>query len=282
PPSNYRGRSELGERELLALILQNRISSLERVKRYAEAVGLAVDRYALAPDEQTRGFLALESINYAALLNEKREYEPAINFLLAAIERHGWAEGYSKILGILYYNTVVALIQSNQPRDALAQIDAALLSGWMNDPAAADLRNQTSERILASELSALSPSQGIELVDNLLADGLMTRNRYMDFAVMLYSRTADAEAQAGDYLAAARVIDGAIAKIGADSRLLRAGSAYRYNFAVEAHNAFAALYNDKKYEIALAHLLQSLEIAPESSILKDDLSVVRRALASND
>jgi len=69
PPSNYSGRTQLGEKDLLALILQNRISLLETQKRYGEAVGLAVDRYALARSDVTRLHLAREMANYAALLN---------------------------------------------------------------------------------------------------------------------------------------------------------------------------------------------------------------------
>ena len=279
PPSSYARRDKLGERELLALVLQNRVSYLEGQTDYGTAVALAVDRYALAPSELTHHQLAREMVNYAALLNERKQYSLAIDFLAKGNEMYGWDESFRGIFEILHFNDAIALIQADRPREAIAAIDRATVLGRISQSSAQDLRRQAAETVLSREIPSLSTEAGLELVEQLFAEGLITRARYLDFSVMLFSRLADTHAQAGHYLLAAEVIDGAIAILGADSRLAQARMAYRYNYAVEAHNAFASRYNDAEYRDALEHLLDAIEKVPESRILAEDLKTVRRAIA---
>ena len=142
PSSQHNGRVELSERELLALILQNRISILESKKRYAEAVGLAVDRYALAPGEVTREHLTLEAINYAAGLNERKEYKSAIDFLTLFVESYGWDEALRSIYGILHYNQIVVLIQEEAFSEAIDVMDRVEAPGWIEPKILDELRMQ--------------------------------------------------------------------------------------------------------------------------------------------
>ena len=282
PPSDYAGREKIGEKELLGLILQNRISVLESKKRYGEAVGLAVDRHALAPGKATRDHMIREMANYAALLNERKEYSTAVDFLDTVIEEYGTDEALEQILGILHYNNIVVLLQAEMPFDALDAISRALDSGWISQSSAVELKEQAAERIVAMDLPTLSPEEGLELVDYLLEEGLMTPERHLEFSVMFASQIADAYARKGDYLQAAMAIETAMEKIGNDGRLEQARSAYRYNYAVEAHNSFASLFNDKKYDEAADLLRNALEQVPESEILASDLKTVRKVLSANN
>lgn len=138
---------------------------------------------------------------------------------------------------------------------------------------------QVGERILSKNLPPLSPAEGLTLLDALLDEELISVERHLDFAVMLYSREAETIAAAGDFLEAASSIDSAIEVLGPDRRLLSAKEAYRYNFAVEAHNAFARLYNDGEYEAAYNLLNEAIDRIPESAILLDDLSALRKVFS---
>ena len=279
PPSEYDKRIELSERELLALILQNRVSMLESEKKYAEAVGLAVDRYALAPGELTREHLTLEVINYAALLNERGEYKEATEFLTTFVDSYGWDESLKGIYGVLHYNQIVVLIQSEAFADAIEIMAELEVPGWIDPAVLEELRLQVGERILARDLPPLTPSEGLTLLDALREEGLISTKRHLDFAVMLYSQEADGAAAMGEYLDAASSIDRAIEILGPDGRLLSARQAYRHNFAVEAHNAFASLYNDGKYDEARNLLIDAIEKVPENDILLEDLSALRQVLS---
>jgi tetratricopeptide (TPR) repeat protein len=279
PPSNYSARSELSERQLLALILQNRISLLESKKRYEDALELAVDRYAVAPGVSTKNHLYRGAINYAALLNERKEYAQAIDFLTRFVDTHGWSDSVRDIYGILHYNRVVLFIQSGAFEEAIETLSRLEVASWIEPEVVKSLRSQVAERILAKELPVLTPDEGFELLGVLRDDGLVSPERYTDYAIMLVSTEAEEFAASGDFLAAAAVIDQAIGGLGSDRRLIAARDAYRYNFAVEAHNTFAGLFNNGKYTEAKKLLAESIERVPDSDILHQDMTLLERILA---
>jgi hypothetical protein len=68
PPSNYRDRRDIGERELLALILYNRAAFLTERGAYFEAAPVAVDAYALLGDTESRQRLVTTLHNLASSL----------------------------------------------------------------------------------------------------------------------------------------------------------------------------------------------------------------------
>ena len=282
PPSAYAARSELSERELIALILQNRISMLESGKRYDKALELAADRYAMAPGDSTGNHLFRGAINYAALLNERKEYSEALEFLTGFINTYGWNDSVREIFGILHYNRVVVLIQSEAFEEAIEAMNELEAPGWIDSNILQDLRAQVAERIIAKQLPALTPEAGFKLLDALRDDGLLSSSRYTDFAVMIASNEADAFAAAGEFLQAATIIERAIEAIGADRRLESARAAYRYNFAVDAHNTFAALFNGGEYDAARRLLEEAIEKVPDSDILQKDLRLLEKRLQPTD
>jgi tetratricopeptide (TPR) repeat protein len=279
PPSNYAARSELSQRQLIALILQNRISLLESQNRYEEALELAADRYAMAPGSTTKSHLYRGAVNYAALLNERREYSGAIDFLAQFVDTYGWSDSVRDIYRVLHYNRVVLFIQSGDFEEAIDTLSTVEVASWIEPEVVRSLRSQVAERILAKELPVLTSEEGFELLGVLRDDGLVSPERYTDYAVMLTSSEAEELASAGDYLAAAAVIEQAIGRLGSDRRLITARDAYRYNFAVEAHNTFAALFNDGKYDEAEKLLEESISRVPDSDILLQDRALLKRILA---
>ncbi len=282
PPSNYAARRELSERELIALILQNRISLLETQKRYDEALELAVDRFAMAPNDLTEDHLYRGAINYAALLNERREYKDAIEFLSRFVDTYGSSESVRDIYGILHYNQVVTLIRADAFTEAIDTMNELEAPGWIKADVLRDLRSQVAERILAKELPVLTSDEGFQLLSGLRDDGLLSPERYIDFAVMLVSTEADALASAGEYLAAAAIIENAMQTFGQDRRLEKARAAYRYNFAVDAHNAFAQTFNEGRYDEAKALLEEASKKAPDSDLLRRDMMLLEKQLSGSN
>jgi tetratricopeptide (TPR) repeat protein len=91
PPSDYRRRENVDGRHLMALILWNKATLLERQGQWAQAVALAVDAYAYSPGEGSLRQLEDRLYNNAgALLNEKRWHE-ALPFLEEAMSLYGAA-----------------------------------------------------------------------------------------------------------------------------------------------------------------------------------------------
>jgi hypothetical protein len=89
PPSDYRNREAVDGRHLMALILWNRATLLERSRQWAQAVALAVDAYTYSPGEGAQRQLEDRLYNNAgALLNEKR-WREALPFLEHALGLYG-------------------------------------------------------------------------------------------------------------------------------------------------------------------------------------------------
>jgi hypothetical protein len=81
PPENYRMRSDTGEKELLSLILRNRMSALEAQRRQADALSLAADLYAFLPSEKSRLLLGERASNSASRLLDSGKPEEALVLL---------------------------------------------------------------------------------------------------------------------------------------------------------------------------------------------------------
>ncbi|MCI0481501.1 MAG: hypothetical protein L0213_07925, partial [Candidatus Dadabacteria bacterium] len=216
---------------------------------------------------------------YAALLNDKRAYEEATGFLSAFVESYGWDDSLKTIYGVLHYNQIVILIQREAFSEAIDAMEELEVPGWIDRAVVEELRAQVGERILARDLPPLTPSEGLTLLDALRDKGLVSTERHLDFAVMLYSQEADSAAVKGEYLKAASMIDAAIKALGPDKRLIAAKEVYRRNFTIEAHNAFAALFNKGEYKEAYNLINRAIGEAPESRILLEDLAAVQKALS---
>jgi tetratricopeptide (TPR) repeat protein len=84
PPSQYADRSEIGEKELLALILSNRIGELESAGRFREALVLALDYAVLAPGPAGRSLLGERLSNAAIGLSNSGKRLEALALIQAA------------------------------------------------------------------------------------------------------------------------------------------------------------------------------------------------------
>ena len=130
PPGNYRQRRDIGEKELISLIYQNRLAALQRSGRWVETVGLARDRWELAGSEASRNDFLTSIGNYAAEMNRQKRNIEALHFLddAAAVlgENHGLADSASALLG----NAVTYALRAGDTGKALAILsdeDAASL-----------------------------------------------------------------------------------------------------------------------------------------------------------
>ncbi len=89
PQENYRLRSDIGEKELVSLILRNRIADLEMKGRYFDAFVLAGELYAFLPTEKSRTILGERVSNSASSLMRSGKHEEALVFLEAVAAFYG-------------------------------------------------------------------------------------------------------------------------------------------------------------------------------------------------
>ena len=122
PPSNYGDRRDIGEKELLALILYNRVSEYSDGRYFRDAVGPAVSAYALMGNDEFRTVMTTALSNYISWMASRRDFSRAIRFIDAVKASFGGTVDLEARVREVYHNWVVSLIDG----DSLADADALL------------------------------------------------------------------------------------------------------------------------------------------------------------
>jgi tetratricopeptide (TPR) repeat protein len=120
PPSNSRDRRPISTRELLALILYNRVSEEGQAGRYREAVNPAVSAWAFAPVEDFRETRDIAFSNYATSLAMRGEFARAAAFLEAAQAAWGASPDVARLRFEVTHNWIVGAIQAGRLGEAVS------------------------------------------------------------------------------------------------------------------------------------------------------------------
>ncbi len=118
PPSNYRDRRAIGEKELLSLILYNRVSEYTDGRYFRDAVAPAVSAYSLMGNDEFRGLMTTAFSNYITWMATRQDFTRAIQFLDVVKASFGGSVGLEQRRREIYHNWVVSRIQAGAFEDA--------------------------------------------------------------------------------------------------------------------------------------------------------------------
>jgi hypothetical protein len=118
PPGNYGDRRPIGEKELLSLILYNRVSEYGDSRFFKDALQPAVSAYALIGSDEMRGVMGIAFANYVTSLGVRQDYSQAVQFMDAVKASFGGIVDLSQPRRDMYHNWVVSLIDANSILDA--------------------------------------------------------------------------------------------------------------------------------------------------------------------
>jgi len=118
PPSNYRDRRPIGERELLGLILYNRVSEYTDGRYFRDALTPAVSLYALVQNEEFKKIATLALSNYVSWLGTRQDFARAIQFMDAVKASFGGTLDLEQRRRDIYHNWVVSLFNARAFPDA--------------------------------------------------------------------------------------------------------------------------------------------------------------------
>jgi hypothetical protein len=229
PPGNYQERRSIGERELLSLILYNRVSEYGDGRFFKDALQPAVSAYALVGSDEMRQVMTIAFSNYVASLGTRQDFPQAVQFIDAVRASFGGTVDLGQPRRDVYHNWVVSLLTGRGYLDA--------------------------ENLLSQ------PGTRAALDD---AD-------WTNLSVAVVQQRAQNETGTGGYLSAAAVVTDGMEKLGRLQPLLQAYEAY-------VHNAFAQLYNARKWADAKSVIDQGLSTYADSVKLQQDLEMVRKAI----
>ncbi|MDR1839099.1 MAG: hypothetical protein LBQ93_05890 [Treponema sp.] len=296
PAHNYRDRQTIGKIELVSLILNNRISDLERQNRYADSVPLAIDRAALLVGNAlavTQEAYSSESLftdprkelmdrlhNYGAWLLRANREEDALRWADAAYSKYPDPNRWQDFIFAAVNNRIARFIRENKVADArnflesqkavltaanYTQLDIVVLD--------AELLRSANQIRTAGEgnaaLTAIAQARDSGKIDERRAAELTT------FAIQKTASVLSA-APARDWRAAIRFIEASLERFGGNREAEQALRTYRNNLAVDYHNRFAAEWNKRNYEEAERILIEGLAEIPNDRQLLVDMETVNK------
>jgi hypothetical protein len=229
PPGNYQERRTIGEKELLSLILYNRVSEYGDGRFFKDALQPAVSAYALIGNDEMRQVMTIAFSNYVNSLGMRQDFPQAAQFIEAVRASFGGIVDLGQPRRDVYHNWAVSLLTARSYQDA--------------------------ETLLAQP----GTKAALEEAD------------WANLSVATVQQHAQTEAGSAGFLSAAAVVTDGMEKLGRLPPLLQTYEAY-------VHNAFAQLYNSRKWTDAKAVVEQGLATYSESIRFQQDLELVKKAL----
>jgi hypothetical protein len=281
PPRNYRDRTAISRSELLSLILANRMTDLEQSGRFTEAVGLAVDRWTFLGEagEARRGDLVDRLANYGASLAKAGNEAAALEWARRASAVFGGHRRWDDLTLSAANNLIVKFVRRGDTAGARAELSR--YGALLNKSAYAELDRTVSDAELVSVAETASASGDASKLTALAAEfrasGALPAERVREIEVYAALKTAERAAGSAGWAAASAAIGQAIARLGSDRKLEEAARVYRGNRIAELHNAFAALFNAKRYADAREAAAAALAEFPDDRRLQADAVLADRA-----
>lgn len=233
PPSDYARRSSVGARHLLALILWNRSTLLERASRWAEALALSADAYAYLGTDEARTHLADRAHNFAAEFINGRHWDEALDFLGRVEAAYGELGDLPKLALQASVGRLADGLGAMDPDEALSRIEEAWSAGLLEVEDRSAMRTYVLSRKaagMAAERGWLYAWSMLEAESaaepqsrDLKGLSLKARDNYIAETHNLFARLYNA----GRYAEALSAIESALAVIPGENTFTRDADAAR-------------------------------------------------------
>lgn len=273
PPGNYRYRTADTDKELIGLILQNRMARLQRERNHAATVGLAVDRYTFVGNEKSFDEMNSSFKNWASELSSSGNDREAFLFLSAASRNWNLLTENATLLYQLAHNVIVPYINTGRHDEAeifLSRIEAT--PGLMTTESMAELARTVGESRLEYDIQHKDYEEAVELVREGREKGYLNESRWRELTIFLNRNHAIEVAQDDGWLTGAEFIETLPSEEQRLSGMMNLAQTFRQNWAVGIHNRFVDLAQARRFDEARRVLEEGLVVEPENRTLLRDLS----------
>lgn len=273
PPGNYNRRRTIGDRQLLGLMLQNRMADFQRAGRPEEALGPAIDRWTLEGTPEAFTTLVEGFVNYGSWLNGRREYAKGLDLVEQMSVWTGPAPETKTLVQAFVNNQINVLLDRQDFASAQTLTQTWSDRGFLSESENKRNLEVIADRQLTVVVKTLPWAQAAERVNQSASQGTLSSARRQELLTYVYGQEVQRVAANRGAMAAWSFLGSLPAEVLTWSTLAKARELYAHNAAVEAHNRFAQLWNDGKREEARQVLVAALETFPNNSQLKKDLTM---------
>ena len=133
PPGSYSDRRSIGEKELLSLILYNRVSEYMDGRSFRDALQPAVSAFALMGSDETRQVMTIAFTNYITWLSTRQEFPLAVQFTDGVKASFGGIVNIDQPRRDMYHNWIVNLLDTRLFADADALLSQPSTRAALDD-----------------------------------------------------------------------------------------------------------------------------------------------------
>lgn len=277
PPGNYRNRHKIDDKETVALIMQNRMSVLQKDNIHDKAVGLSIDRWIFADTENNLKDMNDSFRNWSAVLNNRASYTEAFYFLSDVSQKYNLLDENKDLLYDLAYNQVISLTNNNNYN--LADNFLIETKTIINDTDQNKLEKLVKRDYLEDIVRSESYNVSLPLVRDAYKTGSISKSVWQNWIIVLHQNEAlvisniEGWWEAWKFMESLPLEEKSLNSI--KSSIIRAHD----NWSFEIHNKFADLFNARKYDEAELTLLEALELDPGNKYLSKDMTALKKVIS---
>ena len=276
PQSNYRDRHEISAKELLVLILQNKIAEMQRRGNFIDTVPIAVSRNAALGTSDSFTDMINEFKNHAIQLSSRGDSKNAIIFLSEAASVYGYDPVLTDTASKLFNNQIVQHLDRNQTALAM-DFYRFFESSPIIIPA---MRQDIFTLLIQKELQLFAQNnvfgQSRSKILEYHAQNWINNTDKNNFLLFIYSKEIVRLSNNNEWINALSIARQGVEETEKDSRMVRIEENLKNNIAVVYHNRFATFFNRGDRNSAAAVLEEGLRIVPDSDVLRTAQERLRR------
>lgn len=270
PPGNYRQRRDLGEKELISLIYQNRISALQKSGHWDETIGLARDRWELAGSDAAAADFRISITNHAADMDRRKRQIEGLRFLNDAAESLGTQHELEETASALLGNVIAYHLRAGRTAEAEAILEDEELTVLVPEEFLEERRRDARAKSLEVLVKSAPFEEAAAAVERAYSDDFIDRARWEEFSLYLWSTEARRRSSGGKWLEGWVFLMEAPAQTRSISRWDAMEETYHNNAVVHYHNRFADAVRKQRLIEARQILDEALAIFPEATVLIQD------------
>ncbi len=270
PPGNYRNRKQIGDKETVALILQNRMSAMQKQNKHLDAVGIAIDRWTLWENKTSQKDMNDAFRNWAALLNNNGNYIDAFNFLKEVSEKYKLKDINRDLLYSLSYNELIEFTKNKNYTEAEYFLNSS--SKALPEQDLKKLKQILVQEQVSETVKNGTYEQSLPLVRQAYSTSGISRSVWKNWITVLHQNKALEIAQSSGWWNAWQFLKDLPQEEKTLSGIVSSTNTAHDNWSFEIHNQFADLYNSRDVENAELVLKQALKKDPGNKYFLKDLS----------
>jgi len=270
PPGNYRTRQKISDKDTVALILQNRMSALQKKDFHNQAIGLAIDRWTLSNTEKNYKDMNDSFRNWSAVLNYRSSYTEAYNFLSKVSQKYNLMNENMDLLYNLAYNKIITL--TNNKSYDLAKEFILKTKLVLTNQDQTKLENLVTRDFLIKIVKEKSYEISLPLVREAYKNNSISKTDWQNWITVLHQNEALLISKKSGWWDAWIFMESLPPEEKSLNSIKTSISRAHDNWSFEIHNQYADLFNRQEYEKAEQLLIRNLTADPNNKYLTKDLA----------